>query len=446
MGSMKGSPSATSPGGAPAPGPAPRDGDTLLVIGCGLLVPFAIDRDEVVIGRAEDCDVVLDHQHFSRRHAVLRRSPGWSITDLGSTNGTRVGREARVGGGPVALEAGESFYIGPYTFVIMSSGARHASSARDARDRLQVDDPSPEKVSPLVREIARSDVNVLILGETGAGKEVLAATLHALSGRRGRLARVNCAALAESLLESELFGHEKGAFTGATAAKPGLFETAVGGTVLLDEIGELPLGVQAKLLRAVESREVFRVGATRPTPIDARLLAATNRDLAAEVAAQRFRQDLFYRLDGVTLRLPPLRERKGQIALLALGFARACEARGGRALTLRPDFLAALEAYDWPGNVRELKAAIERAALLSRDGVLHPRHLSLSGTPPPPPAAVEPDGEAWTPEQRAERAGILEALDACAGNQTRAARRLGISRSTMVTKLTLYRIARPRRP
>jgi transcriptional regulator with GAF, ATPase, and Fis domain len=443
-------------------------GELLLVVGNARLITHLITTDELVIGRAPGCDLVLEHRALSRRHALLRRSPQLSIQDLGSTNGVRLSRGLVRGGDPVLLAPGESFHIGPFSFLVVDAQPADASTNRAGRDRLIVEDPTLDGVSTLVREIARSDVSVLILGETGVGKEVLASTTHTLSERTGPLSSINCAALSEPLLESELFGHEKGAFTGAVGAKQGLLEAAGGGTVLLDEIGELPLSLQAKLLRAVESREIRRLGSTKSIPIDVRIIAATNRELATEVAAGRFRQDLFFRLDGVTLRIPPLRERRHAIGSLALRFVEEAARRLGRPdVRATPDLIAALSVYDWPGNVRELKAVIDRAVLLSRGAQLGSRHLAFSSrqgepepappppSPAPPPRVVAGPGNGagngagdeldfLDPVQRADRARLMAALDECAGNQTRAARRLGISRTTLVNKLALYRIPRPR--
>ena len=284
----------TSPGSLAGPG------DVLLVTGEGRLQTFPLDREELIIGRAPDCDVVLDHRTLSRHHARLRVSPVAAIQDLDSTNGVSVGREQRQGGDPVQLEIGETFRIGPFTFVLLhASAGREPSISSSGPEPLRIVDPAPERASSLVCDIAASDATVLILGETGVGKEVLAQTIHSLSGRSGPMVRINCAALSESLLESELFGHERGAFTGATTAKPGLLESAEGGTVFLDEVGELPPALQAKLLRALEAREVLRLGSIKPITIDARFIAATNRDLVGEVAAGRFRSDLYFRLDGM---------------------------------------------------------------------------------------------------------------------------------------------------
>jgi two-component system, NtrC family, response regulator AtoC len=438
--------------------PAQAGGDVLLVAGEGRLRTHVMRATEVVIGRSPDCDIVVDHRAFSRRHAILRRSPALTIQDLGSTNGTRLARGALKGGEPARIDAGESFHIGPFSFIVVAGRADEPSSQRTGKDRLIVEDPMPDRVSAFVKEIARSMVNILIQGETGVGKDVLASTLHVLSGRSGPLLRVNCAALTETLLESELFGHEKGAFTGAVASKAGLLEAATNGSVFLDEIGELSLGIQAKLLRAVEAREILRLGSTRPIAIDVRFIAATNRDLPAEVALGRFRQDLYFRLDGVSLRIPPLRERPGLIGPLALRFLDEATRNLGRPpVQVAPELFAALEAYDWPGNVRELKAVIERALLLARGGELATRHLAFSprphevetsplGVPVSAPAATAPFEleQMLSKEERADRDRVVAALEECAGNQTRAAKLLGISRTTLVNKLAMYRIPRPR--
>ena len=226
---------------------AAATGELLLVVGNAQLITHPITGDQVVIGRAPECDLVLDHRALSRRHAILRRAPRLSIQDLDSTNGVRLAGGAVRGGEPVPLAPGEGFHIGPFSFLVVSGQPRDASSHRTGPDRLIVEDPTPEGVPALVREIARTDLSVLVLGETGVGKEVLARTLHSLSERPGPLSSINCAALSEPLLESELFGHEKGAFTGAAAVKAGLLEAAGGGTVFLDEVGELSPGLQKRL-------------------------------------------------------------------------------------------------------------------------------------------------------------------------------------------------------
>ncbi|MBZ0235368.1 MAG: sigma 54-interacting transcriptional regulator [Deltaproteobacteria bacterium] len=425
----------------------------LVVAGAGFLSTYELDQRPLTIGRAAGCDIVIDHPELSRRHAVVTPGAPATVLDLGSTNGTRIAGAIRRGGPASPLSVSETFHIGPFAFMVVAraTGPERSMSMRDV---LRVPDPTVAAVHGVVRSIAAGNANVLVLGETGVGKEVLAETLHELSGRPGPLIRINCAALSESLLESELFGHEKGSFTGAATAKVGLLEGAAGGTVFLDEVGELPLSIQAKLLRAVERHEVLRVGAVRVTPIDVRFVAATNRDLGAEVEAGTFRRDLFFRLDGVTLVIPPLRERRGMIGRLALGFLRDVQ-RGAAIAGLAPEVLAALEANDWPGNVRQLKAVIERAVLLAHGGEIRVKHLAfaraagsapvLASAPAPVPAVVVVDAPDFLDEEeQQDRERVIAALAACAGNQSRAAKQLGIGRTSLLQKLRLYRIARPR--
>ncbi|MEO6953920.1 MAG: sigma 54-interacting transcriptional regulator [Polyangia bacterium] len=314
-------------------------------------------------------------------------------------------------------------------------------------------DGAMRRVYAMVDRIAPSELPVLIEGETGVGKELLAEAVHRASRRRGPLVRINCAAIAESLLESELFGHEKGAFTGATQAKPGIIESAHQGTVFLDEVGELPGPLQSKLLRVLECKQIQRVGALRPRAIDARFVSATNRNLEAEVRAGRFRNDLYFRLNGVTLFVPPLRERPAEVLELAKRFVREAAERIGRgAMRLDRSAEIALTTHAWPGNVRELRNAIERAVLLEDGDQLGATHLPATDAASSRPALRETDrpfaddgAERLAPAVLAERARILEALEACHGNQTRAAAQLGMSRGTLLMRLDALRIKRPRK-
>jgi DNA-binding NtrC family response regulator len=294
--------------------------------------------------------------------------------------------------------------------------------------------------------MASGNISILLLGETGVGKEVLATRIHERSGRQGPFLRLNCAAVSESLVESELFGHEKGAFTGALAPKIGLLEAAARGTVLLDEIGDLPVGMQSKLLRALENQEIFRVGSVRPMSIDVRFLAATSRDLHALVAQDRFRPDLYYRLGGAVIRIPPLR---------------ATATRMARPVPrMSPDAVTLLERHAWPGNLRELRNVLERAFLLASPHDIGPEHIVLEEAPSsrmaPATSAMTPtiapslpaSSSAGTLESELselERQRILEALEACGGNQTRAAEMLGMRRATLVARLDVYGVKRPRR-
>jgi DNA-binding NtrC family response regulator len=288
-----------------------------------------------------------------------------------------------------------------------------------------------------IEDVSATDATILIEGETGAGKELVARAIHAASGRRQRpFVAVNCAGLTESLLASQLFGHRRGAFTGAIADQVGLFEAANGGTLFLDEIGDIPMSVQTTLLRVLQEREILRVGESSPRRIDARILAATHRNLEAEVAAGRLRQDLLYRIRVVRVRVPPLRERPDDIPLLVGRFlSELRQARGERATAgVSRDAMATLMAYAWPGNVRELRSAIEAASLASRSSVIQREDLPPEvrfGTP------VVPPGNGQTSEIADKLAAreIRDALAKTGGNRAAAARLLGIGRTTLYRRL-----------
>mgnify|MGYP000995738842 CR=1 FL=1 len=291
----------------------------------------------------------------------------------------------------------------------------------------------------LVRQVAPTDAGVLIIGETGTGKELVARGLHYASNRsEGRFVAFNCGTLTEELLASELFGHEKGSFTGAVATKRGLFEAADGGTVFLDEIGDTPPAMQVKLLRIIQEKVLIRVGGTEPIPVDVRIVAATHQDLKALVEAGRFRSDLYYRLNVVTLKVPPLREHKADIPLLAHHFlARFAERHAKPVKGLDAEMMAALKAYDYPGNVRELENIIERAVTLSVGEVLGARDLpdEVLAVGDQPPALTE--GGLNTLEER-EREYILWVLQKMGGNKSQAAEILGIDRVSLWRKLKRY--------
>jgi two-component system, NtrC family, response regulator AtoC len=348
---------------------------------------------------------------------------------------------------------------------------------------LVVRSAAMRRLYDLVERVAHGDISVLILGDTGVGKELMAEQVHRTSPRAGKpFLRLNCAALSESLLESELFGHERGSFTGAHQAKTGLLETAQGGTVFLDEIGELPMAMQVKLLRVLEERQVWRVGSVKSRPIDVRFVAATNRNLDSEIARGAFRQDLFFRLNGVTLTIPALRERVEEIEDLAAQFIEHFAKQLGRRSPpeLGPDVLELMLNYSWPGNIRELRNAIERAVLLSGTGPILREHfpvekmtatvstplsqapmpnfsgagvagpareLSANATLVPPTDGVVDTatlGERLRRQvKEVERQHIIDALTRCGGNQTRAAKELGISRRTLISRLEEYNIPRP---
>jgi two-component system response regulator AtoC len=297
----------------------------------------------------------------------------------------------------------------------------------------------------LVARVAEHKTTVLITGESGTGKEVIAQAIHRASPRAAApFVAINCAAIPENLLESELFGYVRGAFTGAAGDKPGLFEQASGGTLLLDEIGELPLALQSKLLRVLQEGEIRRVGDQKIRRVDVRLLAATARDLAAEVAAGRFRQDLYYRLNVVTILLPPLAQRRADIAPLARHFAAQLGRRLGRPIALEAGALAWLEEQAWPGNVRELEHAIERAAVLSDKDLLAPDDFGKAPPPARHPAEEQGAGSGRATlrdaVEAAERQAIARALEASGGNRRAAASQLGVSLRTLFYKMDRYRL------
>jgi two-component system, NtrC family, response regulator AtoC len=346
-----------------------------------------------------------------------------------------------------------------YALTATLSAQSTAPAAPNSAPEIVVADALMRSLYQLVDQIAASSIGVLLLGETGVGKEVFARAIHTASPRaKNAFVDINCAALSESLLESELFGHEKGAFTSAVAAKTGLLESAQGGTVLLDEVGDMPLVTQAKLLRVIEDRSVRRVGGVKARPLDIRFVAATNRDLQADVARGTFRRDLYFRLNGVTIVIPPLRERVAEIEPLARALAAAAAAQASRPVpNIADDALALLRAYPWPGNVRELRNVIERAILVCGDGEIRAEHLpagtmstmfmSRRDTPIPDD---EPVDEQWLPPRPRtkgpeERQWIVDALERAKGNQTKTARMLGISRRTLITRLEEYGLHRPRK-
>ncbi|MGO8997235.1 MAG: sigma 54-interacting transcriptional regulator [Polyangiaceae bacterium] len=449
----------------------------LVVVSQSAFTGYALPaRGTIVLGRSEKSDLRIDDPSITRKHAKLHLGDRIEIEDLGSVNGTRVRDQRLEPGRRVPVFRGEAFRLGSALLVIHAvdeapppsaapisdedatrrddaTGTGHAPGDRP-RARV-VHDPRMHELYALVDRIAAGNINVLVMGETGVGKELVAERLHDRSRRRAKpFLRLNCAAVAESLLEAELFGYERGAFTGATQAKPGLLEVAHGGTFFLDEVGEMPLALQAKMLRALESQQVMRVGGLSPRTIDVRFVAATNRNLEEQVRVGGFREDLFFRLNGALIVVPPLRERVSEIEPLAAEFIRAtCEDLARRpAPTLRPESLLMLQSYAWPGNVRELKNFIERAVLVAPGTELLPEHFPVQrmasalplhriGAETPsvaPPAPLEPPDP--------ERDRILGVLAECGGNQSRAAKELGISRTTLVARLNGYGVPRPRRP
>ena len=429
-------------------------GAFLLVVGRDAYATYDLPASgALTIGRGETNTVRVDDPLASRAHACLHVGEAMYLEDVGSVNGTRVKDRVVKPGEHVPITIGETIQIGSTVLIVQRRAAQadliRPETLRDEGLPITLATPSAPRAGEAMRRVhelaeraAAGTINVLVAGETGVGKELLAETVHRASPRRGGpYVCLNCAALSETLLESELFGHERGAFTGALQAKLGLLETAARGTLFLDEVGELPLSTQAKLLRVIETREVTRLGSVRPHRIDVRFIAATNRDLEAEVARGAFRADLYYRLNGITLTIPPLRSRLEEIRPLAETFLRQiCRDLGRQAPLLPRASVVHLEAYGWPGNIRELKNVIERAVLLCEGPILEPQHMPLE--------RLLTESQKLTTSgavPASERDRIVEALAACAGNQSRAAKMLGIPRRTFVSKLDAYRIPRPKK-
>jgi len=384
------------------------------------------------IGTRKMADLVLSDARVSGLHCEIVAGDQLVVRDLGSKNGTFLGGYRVV---EAVVPAGDSIAVGDtrVRVVPIEELVDVPLAATDDYFGIVGQSAAIRAMTARLERLAGSDATVLVMGETGSGKERVAEALH-LSGPRaqGPLVIVDCGSLPPALIESELFGHERGAFTGATAQFKGAFERAHGGTLFLDEIGELPLDLQPKLLRAIESRTVRRLGGGKPIPVDVRLVAATNRDLALEVQRGRFREDLYYRLAVVSLTMPPLRERLDDIPLLAVHLLRELGCDPASWLTV--ESLAALQSYDWPGNVRELRNALERSATLMEP--VAPRALAERSDEPAGAAArVDLDQPLRVGKQRAieafERAYVTAMLDACEGNVSECARRSGMDRMSI---------------
>ncbi len=324
--------------------------------------------------------------------------------------------------------------------------SRPARAPEVSTTRTIIADPVTKELFRTAERLAVGDISVLIIGETGVGKEVMAEEIHRRSRRAKQpFLRINCGALSEALLESELFGHERGAFTSAIAVKVGLLETADQGTVMLDEIGEMPMALQVKLLRVLEEQQVRRVGGVKSRSLDVRFIAATNRDLERSVARGLFRQDLYYRLAGATLEIPPLRDRPADLEPLVQSFLQRASGRLERTPEISDEAMAQLRAHAWPGNIRELRHVIERAVLLAGGGRITPTHLPVL-KPTDVEAVAAPSRATRDPGDDLERSRLVAVLAACGGNQSRAAKQLGMSRGALIRRLEMYGIVRPRKP
>ncbi|MCA9179481.1 MAG: sigma 54-interacting transcriptional regulator [Planctomycetales bacterium] len=417
-----------------------------------------VPGEEVTIGRHPERDLTVDDDRVSRLHARVKYASGrWHVEDCGSLNGTQVNLQAVQ---RAVLEPGDLIRVGEQLilFADYPTGYGHAGdNSRTSRMRrlggrgkddsveqslqrrtpIVGDSPAIRDLLDQISRVGPTDANVLVLGESGSGKELVARVIHELSPRSSQpYLPVNCAAFSEQLLESELFGHEEGAFTGAVKQHVGQFERATGGTLFLDEVGELSLGCQAKLLRVLEGHPFQRVGGSDGLRVDVRIIAATHRDLAELVGRGAFREDLYYRLRVIDLHVPPLRDRGDDVLLLARRLLGQVAQRLGRGpQRLSCEAIVALKRHRWPGNVRELRNCIERAVVLARGAEITPRDLGLDHCDPERDTVGDEDSSPYLSLQDAQRRHIRRVLRQVDGNKSLACRILGIGRGTLYKKL-----------
>ncbi len=388
----------------------------------------------LAVGSDASNGLVLDDPFVSARHLRLDpRGARWQVTDLGSTNGTFLSGVRVM---QAELPPGLPLSLGDCLLTLEVGPPRQGRAS--VFEGMFSSDPAMRQVFDLVERVAGGDVPVTILGETGTGKELVARALHARSPRReAPFIPVNCSAIAETLIESELFGHEKGAFSGADRLRKGAFEEAHGGTIFLDEIGELPFDLQPKLLRALELGEVKRVGASRPIQVNVRIVGATHRDLRAAVRAGKFREDLYYRLCVVPVSIPPLRQRRGDIRSLAVRFLEAAAPRGLQ-LAWSEEALQKLEGYDWPGNVRQLRNVTQRALLFRGEGLSVPAPAVTFEDTRGPSSGTGDDATLYLPGltmEDLEREAIRLSLRRHKGRRSAVVKELQIAKSTVMKRI-----------
>ncbi len=420
-----------------------RVGQLALLVVDGGRAAMALDRT-LRVGRDPSCELRVDDDSLSRVHFSISPGTPQMITDCGSKNGTFVGTHRLPPNVRTPIAAGSVIRAGNVMLLLDVMRVGNARSTASEDSALLSPIGLMESVLETAEKLAKDDITVLLSGETGVGKEVIARFLHTHSTRReGPFVPVHAAALSPLLFESVLFGHEKGSFTGATAEREGLFEQANGGTLFFDEVGELPLDMQPKLLRVLEDRRVIRVGGRIARNADVRIVAATNRDLAAEAARGAFRSDLYFRLSAFPLHVPPLRDRRLEIVALAQRLlAKAGADRSRSVPELSAEAQEALLSHTWPGNVRELGSVMMRALLLAdpERAAFSATDITRAITPNTNAAVTNPSGDSDT-----ERARIVHALEQHAGNQRAAAASLGIARRTLIYKLDKLGVPRPRK-
>jgi DNA-binding NtrC family response regulator len=443
--------------------PAEKPAKLTVSISNGMSVEIRLGLRETRIGRGREADLQLPDPSVSRLHARIFRVGEQHFLSDTSKNGTfHNGKRIT----QLLLEGGQTFRIGPYQIHFsreeqsspasepptVSPGAQNELSASSPANKTSKPTSSDtfgivgnssaiKKIIDDIRRVGASDLPVLIIGETGSGKELVSRGIHDSSNRKDRpFVVVNCGAISPELIESELFGHERGAFTGATAQRRGAFEVAHGGTLFLDEIGELPLSLQPKLLRALEQKEIKRVGGNETLLVDVRILAATNRNLREEIVQKKFRDDLYFRISTVSLHVPSLRERREDILPLALHFLSGCGSDSDRpAPELAGKAIEFLCAQEWPGNVRELRNAVQRAVVMGNGNLLEAEDFGflLHAQGSQQTAPFDPALSRW---EQSEKTNLLAELSRQKWNKTRTARELGIAKSTLFEKLKKYGI------
>ncbi len=390
-------------------------------------------KNRISFGSGNENDFQIDDPFVSRRHCridYLSIDP--LLIDLGSTNGILLDGEPI---DKVTLPRKSLMTIGKTMIAIrrLEKCEKIAAVNVEKMGGLIGVSDSMKEIFALILRVAPTEATICITGESGTGKELVACSIHDMSDRKGEpFVAINCGAIPPTIIESELFGHERGAFTGAASTHRGVFEQANGGTLFLDEIGEMPPDLQTRLLRTLETRTIRRIGGHRDIPVDVRIIAATNQDLKKRVAESRFREDLFFRLYIIPIHIPPLRERRDDIEHLANYFVRYF-AKKGKTQTISSRAMAQLMTHSWPGNVRELKNTIQRAVIMNDGGTITARHIQIT-------ELVDPHAPRVLPLINQEKEAIFEALRRHRGNQTKASRTLGISRTTLGNKIKKYEI------
>ena len=418
--------------------PATLKGKLVVLEGESRGKEYIISQDQVFVGSIEDNDFVLKEDTISKKHFKIDRTETeFVISDLNSTNGTILnGNNIKVAGlKPNSIIQVGEVYIQFFVYDENEAAYGVAPSEQNNFGSVVGVSYDMKKIFGILEKVSQTNVTVVLEGSTGSGKDFIAKAIHSASKRADKpFVVVDCTAISSNLFESELFGHEKGSFTGADSMRKGLMEAANGGTIFFDELGELPLDQQPKLLRAIETRQIKRVGGNASIPIDIRIIAATNRNLEAEVKSGNFREDLFFRLSVVKLKVPDLKDRPDDIPFIIQGFLK------GTGKTITEEALNLLKFYSWPGNIRELKNVIERAVAFSDNVNIEPKDIVTLQQMTGGDAGKSLDQFTGKSLEAIEKTSIEKTLEACGGNKTKAAKILGIAYSTLYEKIKKFKL------